>query len=306
MSSTKNFDPSTELSIHPHTVMGSVSLTVSSLANQVNFYQEALGLQIRRQEGGRLTMGTSQKDLLELVENPTAARRPRTTTGLYHFAVLYPDRRELARAIARLYSLGIPNYPTDHIMTKTTYLDDLEGNGIELYCESPEDGAWSLASGTYITRRADGSLSSGREPLDVTALFHHLQADDPLDNPVPDGIHIGHIHLHVSDLDQALAFYHGILGFDEMGQDNAIGMAFVSAGGYHHHIGLNTWQGKGVPPPPEGSLGLRYFTIELPSQKALNQILARIDQAGLPTQQIQGGTLLRDPSKNGVVLTVKG
>ncbi len=78
-------------------------------------------------------------------------------TGLYHFAVLFPNRRELARVMARLFVLKYPNYPTDHIMSKTTYLDDIEGNGIELYCESPEDGSWSMKDGEYITTRTDGS-----------------------------------------------------------------------------------------------------------------------------------------------------
>ena len=127
-------------SIHPGTRIGPVSLTVSNLAHQVDFYQDALGLQVRAQAGNRLRLGTSRTDLIELVEDPTAARA-RRVTGLYHLALLYPNRKELARALARLFSLQIPNSPTDHIMTKTTYLDDQEGNGIELYCESPEDGS---------------------------------------------------------------------------------------------------------------------------------------------------------------------
>ena len=166
-------------------------------------------------------------------------------TGLYHFAVLFPNRRELARAMARLFALKYRNYPTDHIMTKTTYLDDPEGNGIELYAESPEDGTWTMANGEYVTRRADGSLSDGREPLDVDALFSHLKEDDRLDVPIPPETRVGHIHLHVRDIEEAVDFYHGVIGFDVMGVAKAFRMAFVSAGGYHHHIGLNTWQGEG-------------------------------------------------------------
>ena len=289
-------------SIHPQTRVGPVSLTVSSLAAQIDFYREALGFQVRRQQGSRVLLGSPRQDLLELVENPAAARQ-RRTTGLYHFALLYPDRRELARALARLYSLQIPNYPTDHIMTKTTYLDDQEGNGIELYCESPEDGHWTLKDGEYLTFRADGTPSSGREPLDVEALFRHLQDDDRLDGPLPDAARIGHVHLHVRDLEEALDFYHGILGFDHMGADHAIGMGFVSAGGYHHHIGLNTWQGAGAPAPPENSLGLRYFTVDLPGQDALDAVLSRIRAAGISPEETEGGgNLLRDPSQNGVLL----
>ena len=296
--------PNKSAVIHPETRIGAVSLIVSNLAHQVDFYRGALGLQVRGQEGNRVRLGTASRDLIELVEHPTAARHIRVT-GLYHLAALYPERRELARAVARLYSLGIPNAPTDHIMTKTTYLDDLEGNGIELYCESPEDGAWSLAEGSYITRRADGSLSSGREPLDVEALFSHLQPDDRLDIPAPEALRIGHVHLHVADLDQALDFYSGTLGFEEMGRDDALSLAFVSAGGYHHHIGLNTWQGKGAPPPPEGSLGLRYFEVELPGSEALDQVLARVEKAGISTQKTADGFLVKDPSRNGVLLKTR-
>lgn len=292
-------------SIHPGTGIGLVSLTVSNLAHQVDFYRDALGLQVRGQDGPILRLGTSNTDLIELVENPTATRS-RRTTGLYHFALLYPNRTELARALARLFALQIPNYPTDHIMTKTTYLDDLEGNGIELYCESPEDGSWSLSSGSYITRRADGSLSSGREPLDVESLLEHLDPNDRLDRPAPEELGMGHIHLHVGDLDQALDFYHGVLGFDQMGKDESIGMAFVSAGGYHHHIGLNTWQGRGAPPPPEGSLGLRYFEIKLPNREALDQVLARVEQADLPHQELDGNVQVQDPFQNKVKLSVSG
>jgi len=295
-------DPTREgYSIHPKTKIGSVALTVANLADQIDFFEKTLGFDVRHQQGNRVFLGTINQDLLELVENPTASRY-RHTTGLYHFALLYPDRRELARAIARLYALQVPNYPTDHIMTKTTYLDDLEGNGIELYCESPEDGAWSLQNGEYITRRADGSLSSGREPLDVEALFSHLQQQDRLDGPLPEAVRIGHVHLHVRDLDQALDFYQGILGLDSMGKVESIGLAFVSAGGYHHHIGLNTWQGVGAPPPPEGALGLRHFTVILPSQSSLAEVLDRVNKAGLHREETRDGILVSDPSNNGVLL----
>ncbi len=276
-------------------------MTVANLENQIGFYQEALGFQVRHQEGSRVILGTSREDLLELREDPAANRYPRTT-GLYHFALLYPDRRELARAVARLYSLQVTNYPTDHVMTKTTYLNDLEGNGIELYCESPEDGTWSLKNGEYITRRADGSLSSGREPLDVEALFSHLQETDRLDRSLPDPVRMGHVHLHVRDLKESKDFYQRLLGFDDMGTAESVGLGFVSAGGYHHHIGFNIWQGKGAPPPPPGALGLRYFTIRLPDRTSLEQVLTRIKAAGLPFQETGEGILLHDPSQNGVLL----
>jgi len=259
---------------------------------------------LHQREGRKATLGTGKGELLQLVEQP-GFKRYRGVTGLYHFAVLFPDRRELARAMARLFAMKYLNYPTDHIMTKTTYLDDPEGNGIELYCESPEDGTWSMASGEFVTRHADGALSNGREPLDVRALFSHLREDDELGIPVPEDTRVGHVHLHVRDIAEALDFYHGIIGFDIMGNARSMHAAFISAGGYHHHVGLNTWQGEGAPPPPADALGLRYFAVELPDQSALDEVIARVDEAGIPANQTEDGLLLYDPSQNGVLLTGK-
>jgi len=291
----------TQVSIHPATLLGHVSLTVANLENQILFYQQALGFKLHWREGNKAGLGAGGPDLLRLTEQPNL-KKYRGVTGLYHFAVLFPNRRELARAVARLSALKIRNHPTDHIMTKTTYLDDLEGNGIELYCESPEDGFWSLKDGKYETRRADGSWSDGREPLDVQALFSHLQADDRLDEPIPPETRVGHIHLHVRNIQEAVDFYHGILGFDLMGVAPEFQMGFVSAGGYHHHIGLNTWQGAGAPPPPADAVGLRSFTVDLPNQQALDEVENRILKAGIPFNQITDGVFLHDPSLNGVTL----
>ena len=296
-------DEKAEFSINPATHIGTVSLNVADLENQLTFYQQVMGFKLHWREGNQAGLGAGGTDLLRLVEEPNFKRYHRVT-GLYHFAVLFPDRRELARAMGRLFAVKYPNYPTDHIMTKTTYLDDLEGNGIELYTESPEDGTWTLANGVYETRRADGSLSDGREPLDVKALLSHLKADDRLDVPIPPETRIGHIHLHVRNIEEAVNFYHGILGFDLMGIAKPFRMAFVSAGGYHHHIGLNTWQGQGAPPPPADALGLRHFTVALPHQRALEEVVSRVEKAGIPANQTEDGLLLYDPSQNGVVLTV--
>ncbi|HSK87727.1 MAG TPA: VOC family protein [Anaerolineales bacterium] len=303
MNSLPNSETRTEFSIHPATRIGTVYLRVADLESQIAFYRQMLGFQLHWREENQAGLGAGGADLLHLTEEPNL-RRYRGVTGLYHFAVLFPNRRELARAIARLIALKYPNYPTDHIMTKTTYLDDPEGNGIELYCESPEDGTWTLANGQYITRRTDGSLSDGREPLDVNALLTHLKENDRLDAPIPPETRMGHIHLHVRDIDEAVGFYHGVIGFDVMGVVKSIRMAFVSAGGYHHHVGLNTWQGEGASPPPPDAAGLRHFAVELPDQKSLEEVISRVEQAGIPANQTEDGLLLYDPSQNGVLLRV--
>lgn len=304
MSVLPNSETKAEFSIHPATLMGHVSLTVANLENQITFYTQTLGFQLHWREGSRAGLGAGGADLLRLTEEPNR-KRYRGTTGLYHFAMLFPNKKELARAMARLFAIRYENYPTDHIMTKTTYLDDPEGNGIELYAESPEDGTWSLANGEYITRRKDGSLSNGREPLNVNELFALLSQEDDLEQGIPPETRVGHVHLHVRDVDEAVDFYHGVIGFDVMGVAKAFRMGFVSAGGYHHHLGLNTWQGEGAPPPPADSAGLRYFTVELPSQEALNQVIARIDAAGIPSNQTDDGILVQDPSQNGVMLSLR-
>lgn len=291
----------TVFSIHPATLMGYVSLTVASLENQILFYQRALGFKLHWRENNKAGLGAGGADLLRLTEEPNL-KKYRGVTGLYHFAVLFPNRRELARAVARLSALKYRNYPTDHIMTKTTYLDDPEGNGIELYCESPEDGMFIIENNDFVTRRTDGTLSSGREPLDVEALFSHLKEDDKLDDPLPLETRVGHVHLHVRNVQEAVDFYHGMIGFDVMGMSSTFQAAFISAGGYHHHLGLNAWQGEGAPPPQTDAVGLRYFTIDLPNQKALDDVIERINKAGIPSNQIEEGLLLYDPSQNGVVL----
>jgi catechol 2,3-dioxygenase len=303
MSILPNPETKTEFSIHPKTMMGKISLIVANLENQLAFYQQALGFRLHWRDGSRAGLGVGGADLLVLVEEANL-KKYGGVTGLYHVAFVFPNRRELAIVMARLFALKYPNSPTDHIMTKTTYLDDLEGNGIELYCESPEDGAWSIKDDNFDAYRADGSVSNGREPLDIEALFTNLRQNDRLDFPAPPEVHIGHVHLHVREIDEAVDFYHGIIGFDVMGVSQGVQMAFVSAGGYHHHLGLNTWQGHDAPPPPHDAVGLRYFTIDLPNRQAYDEVVARIDQAGLPSNQTLDGLLLDDPSQNGLMLRV--
>ena len=302
MMTQMNTTSKTQFRIDPRTRPGHVHLTVAQLDRQLDFYQNVIGLQLHWRRGASAGLGVGREDMLRLTE-VSGARRSRGTTGMYHFAILLPNRRELARAIARLYSLGVPNYPTDHIMTKTTYLDDPEGNNIELYTESPEDGTMSFVNGEAETRRADGSASDGREALDVEALFRQLLPDDSLDQGMPAETRIGHFHLYVADLDRSMHFYHDVLGFDEMGIARSFRMGMVSAGRYHHHIGFNTWVGEGAPPPAPGSLGMRYITFLLPNKSDLEQISERLRTEGIPTEQTEEGLKVEDPSQNSIILT---
>lgn len=290
-----------KVSIHPETVIGHVALHVINLDRQLDFYQRVLGFQLHWRAENQAGLGAGGKDLLVLSQKHGASRYVHTT-GLYHFALLYPDQRELARAVKRLYDLNYLNYPTDHIMTKTTYLEDSEGNGIELYAESPEDGIFIIQDGQFIARRADGRPSSGREALDLKALFSHLHSDDALDEPLPGDARIGHVHLHVQDLDQAVQFYHEVIGFDIMGVSHSLRMGFVSAGGYHHHVGLNTWQGAGAPPPPEDASGLDYFSVVLPDEKSFREIMECIRNHKIVFETSDQGIRISDPSQNQVLI----
>lgn len=286
-------------SIHPATRLGPVELTAANLDRLVAFYQGFLGLQLHQREAGRAELGAGGETLLRLVEQPEA-RRVRGTTGLYHFAVLVPSRRELARVIARLIERGYPTYPTDHLMTETTYLDDVEGNGIEVYTDTPEDGIFSFAGGRFEARDAQGRPRSGRDPLDLDELFRHLEPSDDLNAPLPAETKIGHIHLHVADLDRAVRFYHDGLGFDLMGLAPAFQAAFLSAGGYHHHVGVNTWQGEGAPTPPADALGLHQFTVVVPNEAEVERIRGRLKALGAEFVSGEGSVLAQDPSRNRV------
>jgi catechol 2,3-dioxygenase len=288
-------------SIDPRTRLGPVELTVSSLDRLIPFYRDLLGLRLQRHADGRAELGAGGETLLRLIERPGAERRP-GTTGLYHFAVLVPSRRELARVIARLISRGYPNYPTDHLQTETTYLDDPEGNGIEVYADTPEDGIFSFAGGRFEARDAQGNRRSGRDPLDLDELFGHLAPSEDLNAPLPPETVIGHVHLHVADLAAAVRFYRDGLGFDVMGDAPAFRAAFLSAGGYHHHIGVNTWQGEGAPPPAPGSRGLRHVTVIVPDQAEIDRIRERLRALGIEATPEDGGLRTSDPSNNGVVV----
>ncbi len=292
----------TEFVIHAVTRIGHVHLTVANLERQIEFYRRVVGFKLHWREGGQAGLGAGQADLLRLTEDSNS-RRVRGTTGLYHFAVLYPNRRELARAVARLFELRYPNYPTDHLMTETTYLNDPEDNGIELYVDTPERGRWDMSDDGFAAVDGQGNPHSGREPLDVEALLQNLRPDDRLDQAVPDGTVIGHVHLHVADIARANHFYHDQLGFDIQGVSTSMGASFLSAGGYHHHIGLNIWLGQGAPAPPDGALGLHYFTIAVPDAGELRRLSDRLEQTELSIERNEAGVLVRDPSRNSVLLT---
>ena len=288
-------------SIAATTGMGTVDVAVTDAERALRFYRDYVGLSPLPGDGPEIRMGASGREIVVLhpgAERPVVQR----TSGLYHLAIVVPDRRELARVIGRLARLQWDQYPTDHVMTKANYLWDPDGNGIEIYTESPEDGMMGFANGTFVAYDRDGRERSGRDPIDLEELFSHLLPGDRLDAPMPRGTKMGHVHLHVGDVDEALRFYHDLVGFDVMG--HIPGTGFVSAGGYHHHLGLNEWAGRGARPAPPGSAGLRRFTVELPTRSDLEDVVGRLEHGDVDLVEEDGGFAAVDPSQNRVLFKV--
>lgn len=301
--------PAVAASIAAATGVGAVHLGVTDGQVAIAFYRDVVGLSVFSEDDESIHLGSAGRELVVLY--PGASRQVvANTTGLYHLALLVPSRRELARVIGRLMELRYPNSPTDHVMTKSDYLWDPDGNGIEIYAESPEDGVFGFANGMFMASDSSGALRSGRDPIDLDALFGELRPGDRLEAPLPEEARMGHVHLHIRDLAEAVGFYHGVLGFDVMGVADRWGAAFVSAGGYHHHLGLNTWAGEGAPPAPRDAAGLRRFSIELPDDASLGDVVSRLNQAGVALTEDSGGHdqgryLLYDPCGNQIRLGLR-
>src|SRR5437763_8926077 len=230
--------------------LGPVHLTVADLDRSVAFYQDAIGLRQHRREDGVAAMGAGGEGVVVLVEEPGRGR-PGRNAGMFHFALLYPSREELARALQRPALARPPiDGASDHGVSEAIYLPDADGNGIELYADRPRE-QWpppGPGEGVGMFTRA----------LDLDSLLDLVRREQPRRH-AGEGLRVGHVHLHVGDLEQALGFYQGVLGFDLM--TRYPGALFLSAGGYHHHVGVNTWRGEGVGPAPAGTVGLREWTI---------------------------------------------
>ena len=283
--------PTPSVSIDPTAAIGAVHLIVSDLDRSLSFYEDRIGLRVSRREGNDAWLGAGGPDLLAL-RGDASARRVRGTTGLYHFAILVPSRADLARSVRHLLETGTRMQGfSDHGVSEASYLADPDGNGIEIYRDRPRD-EWP---------RENGRIAMVLDPLDVDALVREAESNEW--SAMPQGTTIGHMHLHVASITDAERFYVGVLGFDYVQRlgDQAL---FVSAGGYHHHVGLNTWAGVGAPAPPPGAIGLRWFEVRLPDGAARDRVLRRVSDAGVPVAESTEGPHFRDPSGNGIRLTI--
>jgi catechol 2,3-dioxygenase len=241
-------------------------------------------------ENGEARLGAGSQELLRLTELPGATPSTRET-GLFHFALLLPDRPSLARWLAHAARDRVPlTGLSDHAVSEAIYLNDPDLHGIEIYADRPR-GQWDGRVTELMTTR----------PLDVQSLLGELE--DPEQEPfagLPDGTMMGHVHLRVAEIPETVAFYRDLLGFELMAQLGPMA-AFLAAGGYHHHIGANTWESAGAPPPAPGSAALRYATIVFPDAAERDRVAGLVPGV----EEHPEGPLVRDPSGNALVLTVR-
>lgn len=272
------------------TGVGSVALTVADLNRSVEFYRKVLGLALFERSDAGAVLGAGATPLVALNEAQGARPKPPGTTGLFHFAVLLPSRRELGRILSHLLSIDYPlEGAADHLVSEAIYLADPDGNGIELYRDRPAS-TW---------QRDHGEIRMASEPFDAQGVLAEADDSSAWDG-LPAGTRMGHVHLQVGDVERARAFYVDVLGFELTAHWH--GALFVAAGGYHHHIGLNSWRSRNGPPPPPGSAGLRWFTIHVPSAEARAAVAARLAAAGAIVER-QGTTIqTADPWGNGIII----
>lgn len=278
--------------IHPDSHMGRVHLTVRDLARSLAYYQQHLGLSLLSEQPGRVVLGAGRTELLVLTALPDA-RRVGRVTGLYHFALLLPSRYELARTLRHLLTTSTPiSGASDHAVSEALYLTDPDGHGIEIYRDRPRD-EWGFP---------DGRLKMTVEPFDGDGVLRELNGMEPPWTGIHPATVMGHVHLHVAFLPQAEAFYREVVGLAVMARYGSRA-SFVSAGGYHHHLGLNTWAGVGAPPPPSDAARLLWFELVVGNSAELSSLLDRLRAAGYTPVAAENGYLVRDPSANGILLT---
>jgi catechol 2,3-dioxygenase len=286
------------VSIDPGTSVGMLSLTVASLERSRGYYTRAIGLKVLSQEGGTSILGAQDSPLLVLEEHAGAEPWPRggrSYTGLYHFAILMPTRADLGRWLRQYLDQGLPPPGEgDHAVSEALYLEDPDGHGIEIYRDRPRN-EWNWE---------DGHVRMGTGPVDTQGMMAEAEREGKPWEGMPTGTRLGHMHLQVRDIAEARTFYVDTLGFDIVAEHPTA--LFVSAGGYHHHVGMNVWHSKDAGSAPENSVRLKHFTVELPSVEAEAQVIQRLDAVGHPHQAKQDGVWVYDPSGNSVLLHVAG
>lgn len=287
------------------TRLGEVHLAVTDRDSALEIWRDVVGLDLIAEAGNELRLGIDGRVLLVLETGATRPVAPRTT-GLYHVAIHVPTRADLAQLAVRALQRNVRISPTDHLVSEAIYLWDLDGNGIEITFETPwrghlgdpDDGAYAVT--------VDGTPHSGREPIDMQGLLKELGPSPVLVAKMPAGIRIGHIHVHVKSLEDAMAFYRDGIGFGGLFLIRSFGMGDVGLDYVPHTIAFNIWQGENAPPAPAGAAGLRWFTIIVPDETTLDDVRARLTAHHYAFTEIADGIEVRDPSSNLVRVVVGG
>lgn len=264
--------------------IGATALAVRDLDRMTDYYRDLLGLAEIERTADTVRLGAGGVPFLTLEHRPGFKPDDPRSAGLYHNAFLMPTRLDLARWITHAIKHRIPvSGASDHEVSEAIYLDDPEGNGVEVYCDRPKS-AW---------RWQDNMVAMRTEALDVEAILKELDETTPPYESAPEGLRVGHIHLHVGDVGKAEEFYSGLLGLEVVRRRG--GATFMSSGGYHHHVGANTWRSPGAGLRDLESAGLAWFAFEAADDDAYDAFAARLNTAGIATSEVAGGLEFADP-----------
>ncbi|WP_077324186.1 VOC family protein [Virgibacillus siamensis] len=274
--------------VKPATYVGEVNINVTDLERSIEFYQSVIGFDVLEKTENKAVLTADHNTALLTLEQPDdAMRKEIRTTGLYHFAILLPSRADLSAFLRHIARAGIQIGAADHYVSEALYLSDPDGNGIEVYRDrSSSEWTWT-----------ENEVSMGTDPLDGESLL--AESKDEW-HGLPDDTVMGHIHLHVADLEAVKPFYMDALGFQIV--TTYPGALFISTGDYHHHIGLNIWNGQGAPAPSENSAGLNWFTLVYPDRETREEVVKCLENIGADVKKDDNDYITKDPSGNRIRL----
>jgi len=277
----------------PKTFVSHVNIKVENLERSLQYYQEILGFDILEKTGSTATLTTDGKTSILSLEQPeNVIPKQGRTTGLYHFALLLPEKKDLADIVVHLSEKGVRFGSSDHLVSEALYLHDPDGNEIEIYIDrEPSEWSWT---GEEVAMTVD--------PLDFDRLLLNRVQGKTWEG-MPKNTLMGHIHLHVAELEKTEAFYVKGLGFDIVNRYGGQAL-FLSTGKYHHHIGVNTWNGVGAPKPQENSVGMESFTLQLPDEAAIKETVENLEETGATVTVESGKYITYDPSGNRIELAI--